>query len=182
MAKEDHITCAKYAKDNDLLDKPGWKSLNQILALLYLLGCISRSSSIPNNVGLCTSLVSSYQMIAIMLSRLIRTATISSGSFSIGTEMDQIDEYDTFPKMRRGVNPLGYHQHIKVHFVFYVKHDLPCKSWLVAGGHTSLCTVFLWYVGIMDKAAQILKRDRVQQPGSCLCLNIISDKNKVLGR
>jgi hypothetical protein len=27
MAKEDPITCAKYAKDNDLLDKPGWKSL-----------------------------------------------------------------------------------------------------------------------------------------------------------
>jgi hypothetical protein len=30
MAKEDPITCAKYAEDNDLLDKPGWKSLQRI--------------------------------------------------------------------------------------------------------------------------------------------------------
>jgi hypothetical protein len=30
MAKEDPITCAKYAKDNDLLDKLGWKSLQHI--------------------------------------------------------------------------------------------------------------------------------------------------------
>jgi hypothetical protein len=30
MAKEDPITCARYAKDNDLLDKAGWKSLRRI--------------------------------------------------------------------------------------------------------------------------------------------------------
>jgi hypothetical protein len=30
MAKEDPITCAKYAKYNDLLDTPGWKSLKGI--------------------------------------------------------------------------------------------------------------------------------------------------------
>ena len=30
MAKEDPITCAKYAKDNDLLDTPDWKSLKRI--------------------------------------------------------------------------------------------------------------------------------------------------------
>jgi hypothetical protein len=30
MTKEDPITCAKYTKDNDLLDKPGWKSLQGI--------------------------------------------------------------------------------------------------------------------------------------------------------
>jgi hypothetical protein len=30
MAKEDPITCAKHAKDNELLDKPGWKSLQQV--------------------------------------------------------------------------------------------------------------------------------------------------------
>ena len=30
MAKADPLTCALYAKDNDLLDTPGWKSLKRI--------------------------------------------------------------------------------------------------------------------------------------------------------
>jgi hypothetical protein len=48
-----------------------------------------------------------------------------------------MDEYDTFHIMRRGVKPLRYHQCIRAHFVFDVKHDLPRKSQLVAGGHTT---------------------------------------------
>jgi hypothetical protein len=54
---------------------------------------------------------------------------------SIGTEMDQIDEYNTFRNMGRGAKSPSDHQRIRVHFVFYVKHDLRRKSCLVAGGH-----------------------------------------------
>jgi hypothetical protein len=30
LAKDDHVTVAKYGKDNDLLDRPGWKRLKAI--------------------------------------------------------------------------------------------------------------------------------------------------------
>ena len=30
MIKDDPVFCALYAKENDLLDTPGWKSLKQI--------------------------------------------------------------------------------------------------------------------------------------------------------
>ena len=50
--------------------------------------------------------------------------------------MNQIDEYETFRNMGRGVKPPGDHQRIRVHFVFDVKHDLQRKARLVAGGHT----------------------------------------------
>jgi hypothetical protein len=54
---------------------------------------------------------------------------------SIGIEMDQIAEYNTFHNMGRGAQPPGDHQRIRVHFIFDVKHDLRQKSRLVAGGH-----------------------------------------------
>ena len=54
---------------------------------------------------------------------------------SIGTEMEQIDEYDTFRNMGRGVKPPRENQRIRVHIVFDVKHDLRRKARLVAGGH-----------------------------------------------
>ena len=43
---------------------------------------------------------------------------------SIGVEMDQIGECDTFPDMGRDVKPPHDHQCIRVHFIFNVKHDL----------------------------------------------------------
>jgi hypothetical protein len=55
---------------------------------------------------------------------------------SIGTTMDQmIDKYDSFCNIGRGVKPPRNHNCIRVHFVFYVKHDLSRKSRLVAGRH-----------------------------------------------
>jgi hypothetical protein len=83
MAKEDPITCAKYDKDNDLLLQDGNHSSKLLLALPNLLGCVNRPSSIPKDVGLSTSLVSSLQMITSRLSRLIRTTATGSGSFPL---------------------------------------------------------------------------------------------------
>jgi hypothetical protein len=54
---------------------------------------------------------------------------------SLGTEVDQIAEYNTYRNVGRGAKPPRDHQRIRVHFVFDVKHDLRRKSRLVAGGH-----------------------------------------------
>ena len=54
---------------------------------------------------------------------------------SIGLEMDQLAECKTFRNMGKHAKIPRDHQRIRVHFVFDVKHDLRCKSRLVAGGH-----------------------------------------------
>ena len=47
---------------------------------------------------------------------------------AIGTELGQLDDYETFENKGRGAKlPEGY-QKIRVHFVFDVKHDLRCKA------------------------------------------------------
>ena len=51
------------------------------------------------------------------------------------TEIEQIDEYDTFRDLGKGRPPPRHHQKIRVHFVYDVKHDLRLKSRLVAEGN-----------------------------------------------
>jgi hypothetical protein len=51
------------------------------------------------------------------------------------TEIEQIDEYDTFKDMGKGRPPPRDHNKIRVHFVYDVKHDLCLKSRLVAKGN-----------------------------------------------
>jgi hypothetical protein len=46
MAKEDPITRAKYAKDNDLLDKRGWKSLQRIASRTLKFARMCRKSKL----------------------------------------------------------------------------------------------------------------------------------------
>jgi hypothetical protein len=53
----------------------------------------------------------------------------------LGIEMDQIDEYEIFHNMGRGVKPPRDHECIWAHFIFDVKDDLRRKSRLIAGGH-----------------------------------------------
>jgi hypothetical protein len=54
---------------------------------------------------------------------------------SMDTEVEQIDEYDTFRDLGKGRPPPRDHQKIRVHFVNDVKHDLRLKSRLVAEGN-----------------------------------------------
>jgi hypothetical protein len=51
------------------------------------------------------------------------------------TEVEQIDEYDTFRDLGKGRLPPRDHEKIRVHFVYDVKHDLRLKSRLVAEGN-----------------------------------------------
>jgi hypothetical protein len=54
---------------------------------------------------------------------------------SLGLEMDQIDNYETFRDLGPGKPPPRNYIFIRVHFVLDVKHDIRRKSRLVAGGH-----------------------------------------------
>jgi hypothetical protein len=50
-------------------------------------------------------------------------------------ELDQINEYDTFKDIGKGIHPDNGYKKIEVHLVYAVKHDGRHKAPLVAGGH-----------------------------------------------
>jgi hypothetical protein len=136
MAKEASITCAKYAQDNDFLEKPGWKSLQSIAsrALKFARMC--------QQAKLQTERQSPTYKFGILLPteqnhalRIDKDNDDHLWETSLGTEMDQSAKYNTFRNMGRGEKPPHDYQRIRVHFVFDVKHDLCRKSRLVAGGH-----------------------------------------------
>jgi hypothetical protein len=54
---------------------------------------------------------------------------------SMDTEVEQIDEYDTFRDLGKGRPPPRDHAKMRAHFVCDVKHDLRLKSRLVAEGN-----------------------------------------------
>jgi hypothetical protein len=147
MAKEDPITsCAKYAaKENDIFDKPGLKSLKHIAY-----HTVYRPSSVPNNMVIPTRLVSSFQMIVIMLSRSIRATTISFGSFLLRLKWIKLMNMTPFATWERGARPPCNHERIiRVAFLFNIKDDLHCKSHLDAGGHMTAPPKDSLYSGIV---------------------------------
>jgi hypothetical protein len=66
------------------------------------------------------------------------------------TEIEQIDEDDTFKDMGKGrPPPRDPHNNIRVHFVYDVKHDLRLKSRLVAEGNITAPTKDSVYSGVV---------------------------------
>ncbi len=136
MAKADPVTCAKYAQDNDLLERPGWKSLKRIATRTVKFARMCRQAKLHTERRGPT-----YKFGILLPNDRNHALRIDKDNdnhvweTSIGVEMAQIAEYNTFRNMGRGAKPPRDHQRIRVHFVFDVKHDLRCKSRLVAGGH-----------------------------------------------
>ena len=137
VAKDDPVTCAIYARDNDLLDLPGWKRLKLVARNEHRINRfinVSKSSfkfdprpkhkfgfQIPRNVK-----------DALDIDRKLRQTKWQD---AMRSEINQIQEYETFKSLGKGAPiPEGYKK-IRVHFVFDVKHDGRHKARLVADGH-----------------------------------------------
>ena len=151
IAADDPVTCALYAKQNNLLNTPGWKQFK---------GIAKRDKKM-------------IRMLNQSKLRSFRTAPIYKNGFqvprnpeeaiaidnangntrwqdSMALELAQIQEYQTFRDLGKGTpGPEGYKK-IKVHFVFDVKHDGRHKSRLVAGGHLTDTPVDSVYSGVVS--------------------------------
>jgi hypothetical protein len=69
---------------------------------------------------------------------------------SMGLEIEQLQEYQTFRDLGSGVTgPVGYKK-IRCHFVFAVKHDGRHKARLVAGGHLTDVPLESVYSGVVS--------------------------------
>ena len=134
IAADDPVTCAIYAKENQLLDKPGWKQFKRLATrtkkfVRAINQAKLRSYNSAPRYKFGHEVPKNYQE-AIRLDQRNKNMRWQD---AVGLEMFQLDEYQAF-KVTGKVKPQGYKQ-IKVHLVFDVKHNGRHKARLVADGH-----------------------------------------------
>ena len=136
MIKDDPVTVAVCAKENNLLETAGWKRLKGIAKrqkkLLRMVNQAKmRSHKHAKRYKFGVEVPKNHKD-AMRLDEengntLWRDAEL--------TELSQIDEYSTFQDLGQGdLRPEG-HKRIRVHMVYDVKHDGRRKARLVADGH-----------------------------------------------
>jgi len=135
---DDPVTVAIYARDNGLLDQPGWKlpELKKMAKtqkkLLRLANKAKLHSFHNKHVYMCGFQVPHNHVEAMELDRMNGNSMWRDAEI---TELNQIDEYKSFIDKGVGFNPGSDFKKIRVHMVYAVKHDGRHKAQLVAGGH-----------------------------------------------
>jgi hypothetical protein len=156
IAEDDPITCAKYAKDNDLLDTPGWKQFKKYThAAFQVVNAAKRSKIRQSKVLMKTQygyLVPRTYEEAVMLDKQNGNRKWQD---AVDLELQQISDYQTFKDYgiatwdqgKISNAPTGYKK-IRVHLVFAVKHDGRHKARLVADGHLTEQPIESIYSGV----------------------------------
>lgn len=136
IAKDDPVTLAAYAKANDLLEVPGWKSLRRISRrakvlqrMLNQARMLSKRSSVKYKFGVQVprSIAEAY--------RLDKENSNTFWQDAIQLEIGQLLDYKTYNDHGQGARvPNGYQQ-IRMSWVFDVKQSGKRKARFVAGGH-----------------------------------------------
>ena len=136
IAADDPVTCAIYAKENNLLEKEGWKRFKRIAKrqkkLIRLMNQAKLNSFRTKPVYMFGFLVPRNHNQAVEIDEKNGNTKWQDAE---KLELSQLAEYNTFEdKGKNGNVPQGY-KRIRVHFVYAVKHDGRHKARLVAGGH-----------------------------------------------
>ena len=137
---DDPITCARYAKEHDLLEVQGWKRLrtyaerdgkylrSNVNALqadeIYIhRGKVKFGVRVPRNTK------EAYRLDEENGNKLWAKA--------IDKEINKMKEYQVFQVLPRGAAPPEGYSRIPLHFVYDVKHDGRHRATMVAGGHVA---------------------------------------------
>jgi len=135
---DDPVTVAIYARDNGLLDEPGWKlpglkKMAKTQKKLLRLANKAKLHSFRNKpVYMYGFQVPRNHVEAMELDRMNGNSMWRDAEI---TELNQINEYKSFIDKGVGFNPGSDFKKIRVHMVYAVKHDGRHKARLVAGGH-----------------------------------------------
>ena len=151
MAKDAPETCAEYAIENKLVNKPGWKRFKRyarnkkkLIRELHQAKLKSQRRSVKYMYG--------YQVPRDVREALELDKQNGNTKWrdSINLEIQQLMDYKTFVDKGKGrVNLPGY-QFIRCHMVFAVKHDGRHKARFVAGGHLTNDPVEAVYSGVVS--------------------------------
>jgi len=149
IASDDPVTCAIYARENNLLDLPGWKRFKSIARregkfLRMVNQAKLRSFRHSKKYKYGFEVARDYQD-ALRIDKLNGN---SRWAESVQTELDSIKSYDTFKDNGYKV-PAGY-KPCRVHFVFDVKHDGRHKARLVANGALTEAPLESVYSGVVS--------------------------------
>jgi Reverse transcriptase (RNA-dependent DNA polymerase) len=153
IATDDPVTCAIYARDNGLLELPGWKRFKPLA---------KRQKSFTRTVNqakLKSYTCSPKYKFGFEVPKNYAHAMHLDGKNkntkwkdAADLEVQQIFEYNTFVDHghhTKSKAPEGYKK-IRVHFVFDVKHDGRHKGRLVADGHLTDIPVDSVYSGVVS--------------------------------
>jgi hypothetical protein len=151
IAADDPVTCAIYAKDNDLLELDGWKRFKPIAKrqgkLLRMVNQAKlRSYRTAPKYQYGYEVPKDYQHAV----RLDERAGNTKWQDSTKLEMAQLDDYDTFKDYGHSGRPPNEYKKIRVHLIFAVKHDGRHKSRLVADGHLTDVPLDSVYSGVVS--------------------------------
>ena len=136
IKKDDPVTCAKYAKENGLLDKTGWKSLKRIANRTKLYERMLKQAKMSSQrngpmykfgVRVPRNKAEARRLDAENGNTKWRDAEIA--------ELAQLNEYNVFRDEGVRKTKLDGYKYIRVHFVYDCKHDLRRKARMVADGH-----------------------------------------------
>ena len=150
IAKSDPITCAIYAKENGLLDTPGWVQFKKLARRQKKL------IRMANQAKLKSFRHSSVYKFGVQVphnhAEAMELDKRDGGNLwaeAESRELNQIDEYDTFTDLGKGARPKD-HRKIRVHMVYDVKPDLRRKARLVAGGHLTPTPIHSVYSSVVS--------------------------------
>ena len=136
IAADDPVTCAIYAKENNLLEEEGWRRFKPIAKrqkkLVRLLNQTKLKASRQHPTFMYGYQIPRSHDEALKLDTRNGNTKWQDAE---QLELSQLEEYQTFKDMGKGLKPLEGYKKITVHFVYAVKHDGRHKARLVAGGH-----------------------------------------------
>jgi hypothetical protein len=151
IAADDPVTCAIYARDNNLLETAGWKRFKGIAKREQKLTRMINQAKLRSyrtspKYAYGYEVPKSYRHAL----KLDEKAGNTKWQDATKLEMTQLNEYDTFINHGyKGAPPRGYKK-IRVHLIFAVKHDGRHKSRLVADGHLTDVPVDSVYSGVVS--------------------------------
>ena len=150
IAKSDPVTCAIYAKENGLLETPGWVQFKRLARrqkkLIRMANQAKLRSFHHSPVYKFGVQVPRNHAEAMELDKRDGTTLWADAE---AKELGQIDEYNTFTDLGKGARPAN-HRRIKVHMVYDVKPDLRRKARLVAGGHLTPTPIHSVYSSVVS--------------------------------
>ena len=147
---DDPLSMATYAKENDLLDQPGWKRLRRFtkskkkyerLVKQAVLKAIRRGPKWKFGVQ-----VPRNHEEAVLLDGDGKPLWAESEKL----ELQQLWDYKTFIDKGKGFDPGPEYTKIRAHMVYDVKHDGPRKSRFVADGHLTQDDKEMSYSGVVS--------------------------------
>ncbi len=149
ISKDDPVTCALYARENNLLSTPGWKRFRQIAKRHKVLNRMVNQAKLKSfhqskRFKYGVEVPKNYDD-AIRLDKLNGH---NKWKEAIDYEIGCMNDYEVF-KDNGDKQPHGYKK-IRVHLVFDVKHDGRHRARLVADGHLTDVPAESVYSGVVS--------------------------------